>query len=829
LHKTTEVNPLGHTVQYEYDARGNLAKVVMPDGASFTCQYSHFNQPQRATDSLGSEWLWHYDEFGQLEKSVNPLGEVYKYEYKAGLLSARICPLGTREEFKYDDSRNLARVRLPNGAETGYQYDRLGRLTAQRDAYGHVQKHQYDATGNLVRVEEPDGNVRSFEYDAEGNIILATDSTRRVILGYSGFHHLAFREEAGSRTCYRYDTEGQLFQIENELAEKCLFERDGNGLVVEECGFEGRRRRYKRDAAGQAIGIQRGDGTSTTLEYDPCGRLIQRSYSDGSMERFGYRADGALIEAINDAATVRFERDAAGRILREFQGEHWVESRYNSRGERVWMESSGGAQVDFIRNGLGAASAVVWNRKPTPWRVELERDLMGRNVGRRLPGGVTEHWTRDPLGRPLSHSVTHRGNLLENLSYKWEGPKLNFLRSSTRGTTRYEHDARGRLSAARHSDGQVEYRTPTVTGSVHHRPDQSKRSHGPGGRIETLEGIHFIYDAEGNAVEKQLPDGRSWKYRYAANGMLSEVIRPDGRQLIFQYDAFCRRVRKTHSEGEVQWLWDGHTPLHETRETGECTTWLFEPESFSLLGKVDDEKRCYGAVSDHLGSATALYDEAGQVAWSMQLDLAGKPRTDAAEVSSPWRWPGQYEDAETGLYYNRFRYYDPESGCYTSADPLGFLAGTNSYLYTDDPTALIDPLGLNQIVPTDLFATGNASGPRPPRIEGYNLKPGQKSDLSPGSDGLLRPADPPKGASTFADPSQSSIFENNHHHKLPKGTVLPEGIGVIADGKDVNPRSPHGKTHHTIFPTRAMSPEEFAEKLKNLPWQPMGKYKKTCK
>jgi RHS repeat-associated protein len=82
-------------------------------------------------------------------------------------------------------------------------------------------------------------------------------------------------------------------------------------------------------------------------------------------------------------------------------------------------------------------------------------------------------------------------------------------------------------------------------------------------------------------------------------------------------------------------------------------------------------------VTDHLGTPTAMYDGAGKLAWRMQLDLFGVPKVgssgDGEECN--WRWPGQYEDREIGLYYNRFRYYDPTLGQYISQDPIGLSGG----------------------------------------------------------------------------------------------------------------------------------------------------------
>jgi RHS repeat-associated protein len=92
-----------------------------------------------------------------------------------------------------------------------------------------------------------------------------------------------------------------------------------------------------------------------------------------------------------------------------------------------------------------------------------------------------------------------------------------------------------------------------------------------------------------------------------------------------------------------------------------------------------------------------MYDEKGEKTWEMELDIYGKVHTFAGRSLSdcPFRWQGQYEDSETGLYYNRFRYYSPDEGMYLSQDPIG-LAGNNPtlYGYVHDPNSWVDVLGL---------------------------------------------------------------------------------------------------------------------------------------
>jgi RHS repeat-associated protein len=105
-----------------------------------------------------------------------------------------------------------------------------------------------------------------------------------------------------------------------------------------------------------------------------------------------------------------------------------------------------------------------------------------------------------------------------------------------------------------------------------------------------------------------------------------------------------------------------------------------------------------------------MYDEKGQTVWETRLDIYGKVHTFAGRSLSdcPFRYQGQYEDSETGLYYNRFRYYSPEEGMYLSKDPIG-LAGNNPtlYGYVKDTNSWVDKFGLFLINPKSVFFSQN--------------------------------------------------------------------------------------------------------------------------
>ncbi|WP_339137037.1 MAG: RHS repeat-associated core domain-containing protein [Candidatus Electrothrix sp. GW3-4] len=260
--------------------------------------------------------------------------------------------------------------------------------------------------------------------------------------------------------------------------------------------------------------------------------------------------------------------------------------------------------------------------------------------------------------------------------------------------------------------------------------------------------IFYKYDAEGNLIEKQQPDNGTWLYIWNAAGMLDHVVRPDQQVVRFAYDALGRRVSKEFQGRITRWVWDGNNPLHEWVEAAPVVeggrqdavptqdepipqqqefyighpptgppaaddaplqqdanatddgliTWLFEPESFAPVAKVQGDK-VYSIVTDYLGTPVAMVDQDGNKVWSADIGVFGKLRNvEGQQMDCPFRWPGQYEDAETGLYYNWFRYFDPEIGEYVSQDPIGLVGGTRLYGYVDDVVTKIDPWGLKATI-----------------------------------------------------------------------------------------------------------------------------------
>lgn len=204
------------------------------------------------------------------------------------------------------------------------------------------------------------------------------------------------------------------------------------------------------------------------------------------------------------------------------------------------------------------------------------------------------------------------------------------------------------------------------------------------------------------------------------------------RKVCFEYDALGRRTLKETQDTCYRYAWDGNVLLHEwsysrqdkprvqTDELGRTSydieelhtnlvTWVYDGSSYTPVAKLTEEDS-YTIVQDYRGTPIQALDSKGEVVWDCLLDIYGDVLTLRGERGFvPFRFQGQYEDEETGLYYNRFRYYSPHSGNYISQDPIR-LAGNNPilYAYTHDSNWWIDPLVLDEILTSGIVYRGDS-------------------------------------------------------------------------------------------------------------------------
>ncbi len=122
--------------------------------------------------------------------------------------------------------------------------------------------------------------------------------------------------------------------------------------------------------------------------------------------------------------------------------------------------------------------------------------------------------------------------------------------------------------------------------------------------------------------------------------------------------------------------------------------------SYEPLARLDDNHQLYWYHTTPNGTPERLTDEAGEVRWQGVNNAWGKqvyqPMLTGGRVEQNLRMQGQYYDEESGLHYNLFRYYDPDSGRFTQLDPIGLAGGINLYQYAPNALGWVDPLGLSR-------------------------------------------------------------------------------------------------------------------------------------
>lgn len=213
-----------------------------------------------------------------------------------------------------------------------------------------------------------------------------------------------------------------------------------------------------------------------------------------------------------------------------------------------------------------------------------------------------------------------------------------------------------------------------------------------------MDGKELSYDQAGRLAKcidgTGTESGSSWECEWDSMGRLRRAARPDGKSWTCSYDALGRRISKSGPEGSTYCLWNRHAIIQSLPQGDVPSSWIDSASGIIPLAQ-ESQGKMYSVIPDHLGTPTELLDESGNIAWSATYNLFGElKQEDKKGPGCEIRFPGQWHDDETGLHYNRFRYYDPYTGSYLSRDPIGYLGGLNPYSYCGDSLNWIDPFGL---------------------------------------------------------------------------------------------------------------------------------------
>ena len=679
-----DVDGNGNATRFSYDDFGNLTSMAHPDGAKQEFAYDALQRPLAVTDENGGRWAKEYDARGNIAATINPMAARTEFVYNdRGDIVERKDPAGGIARLTWSDRGELIEITDPDNARTTYRYDEQGRLVERSDPSGTVTRWERDNLGRRTRIERADG-VHRYEYDVEGNVVQFTDALgRQTRFRYQGFNQPAERTDpAGLTRRFEFDTEGRVTAIRNERGEEFRFGRDAVGRVVRETTFEGATWEYAYDPAGNIIGRRDPAGRATRIEYDPRGRVVRRLRADGIELAFRYDRVGNIVAGEIPGALVEAEYDAAGRRVREVQNGRAVAYEFDARGRRTARIAPSGSLVKY-RHTLGGRLSGV---ETGAGAITIEHDPASRTERRTLTNHVRETRTFNSSGWLAEQVVSNGQTVIGRRSFTYD-PEGNLTRrnDSADGAIGFAYDGRDQLIEA----GTIRFEYDS-TFNLRAR-DGERNQYARGDRLVRQGDAVLTYDAAGNLLEKRQGDSVT-RYSYNADNQLLAAESSSGWQYEFQYDAFGRRTHRRGPDGDTEFLWDGDVLLAERHQAREIE-YVFKPESFDPLCRLEGGKfQAYHL--DQIGMPREITDARGVVVWAASYDPFGMIRRLAvSETDNRLRFPGQYDDG-IGLFYNRYRYYDPAAARYITQDPLGIQGGLNFYRYTRNPLVWDDPFGL---------------------------------------------------------------------------------------------------------------------------------------
>jgi RHS repeat-associated protein len=726
---------LNRTTGHRYDEAGRLTAVLRPDGSEITVTYdprSVHAEPSTVTDPGGGVWRQTYDTAGHRTSVTDPTGATTRFTYDAaGQLLAVSDPLGVTTRVSCNAAGLPVEITDPLGATTRYARDAFGRVTAETDPLGATTRYAWTPDGSGARPTRrtaPDGASETWDWDGEGNCTTHTDAMGAVTrYEYTHFDLLAARTGPdGVRYTFDHDTELHLRKVTNPQGLTWSYEYDAAGRLVAETDFDDRAVAYEHDAAGQLTARTTASGQTIRFRRDVLGRVVRKDAA-GTVTTYTYDTMGRLAQAASPDAVLQLQRDVAGRLLSETVNGRTLTYTYDTLGRRTGRTTPTGATSTWAYDAAGNRTELT----TCGHTLTFTHDAAGRETTRRIGELVTLENSFDPLGRLTKQELTGPADQrLQHRAYTYRADgNLTAIDDHLGGTRHFGLDPAGRVTAVQAANWTESYVYDTAGNQTHatwpaSMPGQEATGDRAytGTRITRAGSVRYEHDEAGRITVRQKPrlsrKPDTWRYTWDAEDRLTAVVTPDSTTWRYRYDPLGRRIAKERlaTDGEtvleqMDFTWDGTTLAEQTTYspgTDQPTitlTWdhnglhpLTQNERKAAAADAPQEEidsRFYAIVTDLIGTPTELVDEQGDIAWRTRTTLWGTTTWNrTATAYTPLRFPGQYFDPETGLHYNYFRHYDPETARYLTSDPLGLEAAPNPLKYVHNPHVSTDHLGL---------------------------------------------------------------------------------------------------------------------------------------
>ncbi|HAN6894864.1 TPA: RHS repeat protein [Escherichia coli] len=710
----------GYTTRYEYDRYGQQIAVHREEGISTYSSYNPRGQLVSQKDAQGREIRYEYSAAGDLTATISPDGKRSTIEYDKRGRAVSVTEGGLTRSMGYDAAGRITVLTNENGSQSTFRYDPVDRLTEQRGFDGRTQRYHYDLTGKLTQSED-EGLITLWHYDASDRITHRTvngDPAEQWQYDEHGWLTTLSHTCEGHRVSvhYGYDDKGRLTgerqTVENPETGEMLWEHETGHAYSE----QGLATRQEPDGLPPVEWLTYGSGYLAGMKL---GGTPLVEYTRDRLHRETARSFGGA------GSTAGYEQATAYTLTGQLQSRHLnlpqldCDYTWNDNGQLVRISGPQECR-EYRYSGTGRLTGV----HTTAANLDIDIPYATDPAGNRLP---------DPELHPDSTLTAWPDNCIaEDAHYVYRYDEYGRLAEKTdripEGVIRM-HDER-----THHYHYDSQHRLVFYTRIQHGEPQVESR---------------YLYDPLGRRMAK-----RVWRRERDLTGWMSLSRKPeetwygwDGDRLttvqtdttriqtVYQPGSFAPLIRIETDNGErekAQCRSLAEKIQQEGSEDGHGV--VFPAELVGLLDRLEGEIRanCVSSESrqwlaqcgltverlaaqiepvylperkihlyhcDHRGLPLALISEDGNTAWSAEYDEWGNQLNEENphHLHQPYRLPGQQYDKESGLYYNRHRYYDPLQGRYITPDPIGLRGGWNMYQYPLNPIQVIDPMGLDAI------------------------------------------------------------------------------------------------------------------------------------
>jgi len=564
---------------------------------------------------------------------------------------------------------------------TTYEYDALGNPTRTIDALGHERKSQYDSLNRLIKQLEPHPTSTTNPSGTLGTIGITVDGQGQTT---------AVSDPRNLATTYTVDGLGNITAQASPDSGTTTRTFDAAGNVETETDARGIATTYSWDELNritQVVFSKAGQPSETvTYAWDTpaVGRLGTLTDPAGttswSYDLFG-RTTGRSHSRSASTLTVTYGYDEAGRPSSiGYPSGRQITYGYDVQGRIQTLSLDGVAQLsDIGYSPFGAVTGWTW--------------AGGRAYSRSYDGaGRLKSFTLGDTTRTLTYDaawrITGANDALPAINRTFLYDNLDRLTNEPAISRSYAYDLSGNRTLLGIGANSYAYSYATTA-------PLSNRLLGAQGPLPPKS---YSY----NEVGAITGDGQK-SYAYNLRGRLSTLTTSAGTST-YEHNGLGQRTAKTVLGTTTRYAYDeaGHL-IGEYDASGNALNeyvWLADTPVLLLVPVASQPVSVFFIHADQIDTPRIVQDSQYNNRWAWDPDGFGQlpPNENPAGLGAfafNLRMPGQYFDAESGLFYNHFRDYDPQTGRYVESDPIGLAGGVNTYSYVGgNPTIFQDPLGL---------------------------------------------------------------------------------------------------------------------------------------